>query len=135
MPAPSEPKCKSCPKTSKHDKSSQKPSTSDKYCPKNDTNTQQKPFTLDHFKMIVNALKRLGVDEKEIITYIKDGKKLDDILKAKHINPNKFKRCIIKEYCKVINEAQKNNQITCQQSKQLKATIKETIKNWLPSKS
>lgn len=91
-----------------------------------------KPFTLDHFKMIVNTLKKMGVEEQEIVTYIKEGKKLEEILKTKRINPKKFKKCIIKEYYKTVDEAQKNGQITAEQAKQLKCAIKETIKNWLP---
>ena len=35
-----------------------------------DTNNQ-KPFMLDHFKMIVNTLKKLGLEENQIVTYIK----------------------------------------------------------------
>ena len=93
-----------------------------------------KPFTLDHFKMIVNTLKKMGVEEQEIVTYIKEGKKLEEILKTKRINPKKFKKCIIKEYYKAVDEAQKNGQITTEQAKQLKCAIKETIKNWLPKK-
>lgn len=92
----------------------------------------QKPFMLDHFKMIVNALKKLGVEEKKIVTHIKEGKKLEDILKAEKIKPKKFKKCILKEYNKVVDEAQKKGQITCEQSKQLKVAIKETINSWLP---
>ena len=95
---------------------------------------KQKSFTLDHFKMIINALKKMGVKENQIITYVKEGKKLEDILKAERINTKKFKKCITKEYFKVVDEAVKNGQITAEQSKQLKAAIKETIKNWLPKK-
>ena len=96
--------------------------------------TNQKPFMLDHFKMIVVTLKKMGVEEKQIVTHIKEGKKLEDILQKENIKPKKFKRCIIKEYNKAIDEAQKSGQITCEQSKQLKAAVKETIKNWLPNK-
>ena len=95
---------------------------------------KQKPFTLDHFKMITNALKKMGVSENQIVSYIKDGKKLEDILKAEKISTKKFKKCITKEYFKVVDEAVNNGQITTEQSKQLKGAIKETIKNWLPKK-
>lgn len=95
---------------------------------------QQKPFTLDHFKMIVNALKKVGVEESQIVVYIKEGKKLEDILKAEKINTKKFKKYLMKEYFAVVDEAVKNGQITAEQSKQLKAAIKETIANWLPKK-
>ncbi len=93
-----------------------------------------KPFTLDHFKMIVNALKTLGVSEQDIVTYIKEGKKLEDILKAEKIKPKKFKKAILKEYYKALDEAEKQNLITDEQEKQLKTAIKETVKNWLPKK-
>ena len=95
---------------------------------------QQKAFTLDHFKMIVNALKKVGVEENQIVAYIKDGKKLDEILKLEKINTKKFKKCLTKEYFAVVDEAVKNGQITEEQSKQLKAAIKETVANWLPKK-
>ena len=98
-----------------------------------DTNNQ-KPFMLDHFKMIVNTLKKLGLEENQIVTYIKEGKKLEDILKAENIKPKKFKKCMLKEYYKVVDTAQKSGQITCEQAKQLKAAIKETVNNWLPNK-
>ena len=126
MPKASEtPKATTMPKASKAPKKEESPCK--KTCP-------NKPFALDHFKMIVNTLKKMGVEENEIVTYIKEGKKLEDILKAEKINPKKFKKCITKEYFKVVDEAQKNGQITCEQAKQLKAAIKETIKNWLPKK-
>ena len=133
------PSTKPCPKPmpSTAPAPSIKPST--KPCPKSTSGAtikkgEKKPFMLDHFKMIVNALKKLGVEEKEIVTYIKEGKKLEEILNEEHIKPKKFKKCILKEYNKVVDEAQKNGQITCEQAKQLKAAIKETIKNWLPTK-
>ena len=93
---------------------------------------EKKPFTLDHFKMIVCTLKQLGMEENEIADYVKQGKKLEEILKAKKINPKKFKKCIIKQYNKAIDEGVKGGQITKEQCKQLKAAIKETVNNWLP---
>ena len=105
-----------------------------KECKQNSGTKDQKPFMLDHFKMIVVTLKKMGIEEKQIVTYIKEGKKLEDILKAENIKPKKFKKCIIKEYNKTIDEAQKSGQITCEQAKQLRAAVKETIKNWLPNK-
>lgn len=93
---------------------------------------EKKTFTLDHFKMIVCTLKQLGMQESEIADYIKQGKKLEDILKAEKINPKKFKKCIIKQYNKVIDEGAKEGQLTKEQCKQLKVAIKETVKNWLP---
>lgn len=126
---PNAPSTKPCGPEQKPNGNMQKPG-----CQKPGCNAQ-KPFMLDHFKMIVNALKKLGVEEKQVVTYIKEGKKLEDILKAEKIKPKKFKKCILKEYNKVVDEAQKNGQITCEQSKQLKAAIKETINHWLPAAS
>ena len=72
------------------------------------------------------------MEEKEIATYIKDGKKLEDILVAEKISPKKFKKCILKQYCKAIDQGVKDGQITKEQSKQLKVAVKETVQNWLP---
>ena len=136
------PKVAPCPKTTTCPKAKKMPinetSPNKPGCPKlhqDEKNCEKKrPFTLDHFKMIVNTLKKMGVEENQIVTYIKEGKKLEDILKAEKINTKKFKKCITKEYFKVVDEAVKNGQITVEQSKQLKTAIKETIKNWLPKK-
>ena len=130
------PKVTPCPKASEvpiKEATPNKPGCSKVH--QDEKNTEkQKPFTLDHFKMIVSALKKMGVEENQIVTYIKEGKKLEDILKAEKISTKKFKKCIIKEYFKVVDEAVKNGQITVEQCKQLKSAIKETIKNWLPKK-
>lgn len=100
--------------------------------PKSQTEQKEKPFMLDNFKVIANTLAGLGVDEAELTSYIKEGKKLEDVLKLEKISTRKFKKCIIKEYNKVVDEAVKNKQLTCEQGKQLKVAIKQTIKNWLP---
>lgn len=100
--------------------------------PKAQTEQKEKPFMLDNFKVIANTLAGLGVDEAELTSYIKEGKKLEDVLKLEKISTRKFKKCIIKEYNKVVDEAVKNKQLTCEQGKQLKVAIKQTIKNWLP---
>lgn len=105
-----------------------------KATPEQNNKQQQKPFVLDHFKMIVNTLKQLGVEESEITNYIKEGKKLEEILKAEKISPKKFKKCMYKQYCEVIDAAVKEGKITAEQAKQLKTAIKETIHNWLPKK-
>lgn len=102
-------------------------------CPKTPMNQKEKPFMLDNFKVIANTLAGLGVDEAELTSYIKEGKKLEDVLKIEKISTKKFKKCIIKEYNKVVDEAVKNKQLTCEQGKQLKIAIKQTIKNWLPN--
>lgn len=115
-----------------------KPEKPNKGCASKKTDDKQeapqKTFTLDHFKMIVCTLKQLGMEDQEIASYIKQGKKLEDILEAKKISPKKFKKCIIKQYNKVIDEGVKEGQLTKEQSKQLKCAIKETVKNWLPNK-
>ena len=95
---------------------------------------KQKPFMLDNFKVIATTLGRFGVDEGKLTNYIKEGKKLEDVLKIEKISTRKFKKAIIKEYNKVVDEGVKNKQITCEQSKQLKVAIKQTIKDWLPQK-
>ena len=95
---------------------------------------KQKPFMLDNFKVIATTLGRFGVDEAKLTTYIKEGKKLEDVLRIEKISTRKFKKAIIKEYNKVVDEGVKNKQITCEQSKQLKSAIKQTIKDWLPQK-
>ncbi len=108
------------------------PSTKPGPCTKPAQDQKAKPFMLDNFKVIANTLAGLGVDEAKLTSYIKEGKKLEDVLKAEKISTRKFKKCVIKEYNRVVDQAVKNKQLTCEQAKQLKAAIKQTIKNWLP---
>lgn len=108
------------------------PSTKPAPCTKPTPDQKAKPFMLDNFKVIANTLAGLGVDEAKLTSYIKEGKKLEDVLKAEKISTRKFKKCVIKEYNRVVDQAVKNKQLTCEQAKQLKAAIKQTIKNWLP---
>ncbi|WP_054743796.1 hypothetical protein [Cellulosilyticum ruminicola] len=91
-----------------------------------------KPFALDNFKVIQATLAGCGVDEQELAAYIKQGKKLEDVLKEEKISTRKFKKRVLKEYCKVIDQAVKDGQLTNEQGAQLKEAIKETVKNWLP---
>ncbi len=109
-----------------------KPST----CPnkKPECPNKPKPFALDNFKVIQATLASCGVDGQELAEYIKQGKKLEDVLKAENISVSKFKKRVLKEYCKVINEAVKSGQLTNEQGAQLKDAIKDTVKNWLPKK-
>lgn len=93
-----------------------------------------KPFALDNFKVIQATLAGCGVDEQELAAYIKQGKKLEDVLKEEKISTRKFKKRVLKEYCKVIDQAVKDGQLTNEQGAQLKEAIKETVKNWLPKK-
>ena len=108
------------------------PCTKPAPCTKPTPDQKAKPFMLDNFKVIANTLAGLGVDEAKLTSYIKEGKKLEDVLKAEKISTRKFKKCVIKEYNRVVDQAVKNKQLTCEQAKQLKAAIKQTIKNWLP---
>ncbi len=110
----------------------QGPCTKPAPCTKPTPDQKAKPFMLDNFKVIANTLAGLGVDEAKLTSYIKEGKKLEDVLKAEKISTRKFKKCVIKEYNRVVDQAVKNKQLTCEQAKQLKAAIKQTIKNWLP---
>nr|WP_302599557.1 hypothetical protein [uncultured Cellulosilyticum sp.] len=109
-----------------------KPST----CPnkKPECPNKPKPFALDNFKVIQATLASCGVDEQELAAYIKQGKKLEDVLKAENISVRKFKKRVLKEYCRVINEAVKSGELTNEQGAQLKEAIKDTVKNWLPKK-
>ena len=108
------------------------PTTKPGPCTKPAQDQKAKPFMLDNFKVIANTLAGLGVDEAKLTSYIKEGKKLEDVLKVEKISTRKFKKCVIKEYNRVVDQAVKNKQLTCEQAKQLKAAIKQTIKNWLP---
>ncbi len=108
------------------------PSTKPTPCPETAPEQKNKPFMLDNFKVIANTLAGLGVDEAKLTCYIKEGKKLEEVLKLEKISTRKFKKCVIKEYNKVVDNAVKNKQLTCEQAKQLKVAIKQTIKNWLP---
>jgi hypothetical protein len=92
------------------------------------------PFVLDNFKVIERTLKCFGVDSTELANYIKEGKKLEDVLRAERISTKKFKRQVLKEYYKAVEEGVANKQLTEEQAKQLKMAIKETVKGWLPRK-
>ena len=92
------------------------------------------PFVLDNFKIIEATLNHLGVTNEELTAFIKQGKKLEDVLKIKKISIKKFKKEVIKEYYKAVDEGLLQKQINEEQASQLKNAIKETIKGWLPKK-
>ncbi|WP_069998015.1 hypothetical protein [Cellulosilyticum sp. I15G10I2] len=96
--------------------------------------SQAQPFVLDNFKVIETTLKSFGVDSRELANYIKQGKKLEDVLKAEKISIRKFKKQVMAEYFKVVDQGVTNKQLTTQQASQLKKAIKETVKSWLPRK-
>lgn len=92
------------------------------------------PFILDNFKVIEMTLNHFGVDRAKLADYIKQGKKLEDVLKAERISVRRFKNQVVKEYFKVVEDGLANNQLTEEQADQLKAAIRETVKGWLPRK-
>lgn len=91
---------------------------------------EKKTFVLDNFKIIATALDALGVDQGELNAYIKDGKKLEDVLTAEKISTRKFKKQLLKAYQGEVEEAVKAGRLTEEQGKQLKTAIKQTVKNW-----
>lgn len=97
-------------------------------------NKNGQPFVLDNFKVIETTLDHLGVKNDELTILIRQGKKLEDVLKEKKIPVKKFKKEVIKEYYRAVDEGIANKQLTTEQSDQLKAAIKETVKGWLPKK-
>jgi hypothetical protein len=95
---------------------------------------KSQPFVLDNFKVIEMTLSHFGVDSTKLADYIRQGKKLEDVLKAERISVRRFKRKIIEEYYKAVEEGVANNQLTEEQADKLKSAIKETVKGWLPRK-
>lgn len=95
---------------------------------------KKRPFMLDNFKVIEATLKGFGVDQNELRAYIGQGKKLEDVLKIEKISLKKFKKQVVKEYFKVVDEGVANKQLTEEQAKQLRKAITETVKGWLPKK-
>lgn len=92
------------------------------------------PFILDNFKVIEMTLKHFGIDSAELANYIKEGKKLEDVLKEEKISVKRFKRRVMEEYFKAVDEGVANKQLTKEQASQLKNAIKDTVKGWLPRK-
>ena len=95
---------------------------------------KMQPFILDNFKVIEMTLKHFHVDSAKLANYIKEGKKLEDVLKAEKISVRRFKKRVIEEYFKAVQEGVANKQLTQEQACQLKTAIKETVKGWLPKK-
>jgi len=95
---------------------------------------KDQPFILDNFKVIEMTLNHFGVDSIKLANYIKQGKKLEDVLKAEKISVKKFKKQVVEEYFKAVQEGIANEQLTEEQASQLKSAIKETVKGWLPRK-
>ncbi len=97
-------------------------------CPVQD----QRRFTLNNFIIIQSTLEKLGVPNDELEVLIKQGKNLQQVLKEKNIPVKKFKKEVLKEYYKAVDEGIDRNLISPEEGKRLKSAIKETIKNWLP---
>lgn len=95
---------------------------------------KSQPFILDNFKVIEMTLNHFGVDNTKLADYIKQGKKLEDVLKAERISVRRFKKRVVEEYFKAVEEGVANKQLTTEQANQLKTAIKETVKGWLPRK-
>ena len=88
-------------------------------------------FKVDNFQIIQASLQKLGIEPEELETLIKEGKKLPEILEMKEITVKKFKKVLLKEYYKVIEQGVKDKQITKTQGKMLKEAIKEKIDEWM----
>lgn len=97
-------------------------------CPMQD----QRRFTLNNFIIIQTTLEKLGISNDELEKLIKQGKNLEQVLKEKDISVRKFKKEVLKEYYKAVDEGIEKRLITPEEGKKLKSAIKETIKGWLP---
>ena len=90
-----------------------------------------KPFVLDHFGVIKDSLKEFGVSGEEVASYIREGKKLEEVLKLEKISVKSFKKEVIKQYNTRVKQGVKEGALTKEQAKKLKQAIKQTIKKWL----
>lgn len=90
-----------------------------------------KPFYLDHFGVIKSSLKKFGVSGEKLATYIREGKKLEDVLEIENIPVKKFKKEVIKQYNTRVKAGVKEGSLTKEQAKKLKQAINTTIKKWL----
>lgn len=88
-------------------------------------------FTVDNFKMITQALEKLGVSEDCLNQMIKEGKNLPEVLQTKEIEVKRFKKILIKEYYKVIKQGVEDEQLTPADAKMLKYAVKQKIMSWL----
>lgn len=102
--------------------------------PATDNESTQNTFVIDNFKVIQDALQKLGVQPEELEGMIKEGKKLPEVLELKNIPVAKFKKALLKQYYAAINEGVKNKQITKEEAKMLRAAIKEKVMSWLQTK-
>ncbi len=93
---------------------------------------EKRRFALNNFIIIQTTLEKLGIPNDELETLIKQGKNLEQVLKEKDIPVRKFKKEVLKEYYKAVDEGIDNKLITPEEGKRLKSAIKETIKGWLP---
>ena len=92
------------------------------------------PFVIDNFKVIQNALCKLGVSNEELEVMIKEGKKLPEVLEMRNIKVERFKKALLKQYYAAINEGVKNKQITKEEGKMLRIAIKAKVMSWLTTK-
>ncbi len=90
-----------------------------------------KPFYLDHFGIIKKSLKTFNVSGEKLATYIREGKKLEDVLEIENIPIKKFKKEVIKQYNAKVKEGVKEGNLTKEQAKKLRQAIDQTIKKWL----
>lgn len=93
---------------------------------------EQRRFMLNNFVIIQTTLEKLGISNDELEKLIKQGKNLEQVLKEKDISVRKFKKEVLKEYYKAVDEGIEKDLITSEEGKKLKSAIKETIKGWLP---
>ncbi|MDA3730713.1 hypothetical protein PBV87_04260 [Niameybacter massiliensis] len=92
------------------------------------------PFVIDNFKVIQNALCKLGISNEELEVMIKEGKKLPEVLEMRNIKVERFKKALLKQYYAAINEGVKNKQITKEEGKMLRIAIKAKVMSWLTTK-
>lgn len=95
---------------------------------------EQTPFVIDNFKVIQNALCKLGIPNDELEVMIKEGKKLPEVLEMRNIKVPRFKKALLKQYYNAIDEGVKNKQITKEEGKMLRIAIKAKVMSWLTTK-
>ena len=98
-------------------------------CPEKEK--ERGPFVIDNFKIISGALEKLGVAPDELQAMIKEGKKLPEVLEAKNIKVDRFKKALLKEYNQAIQKGVEDKKLTKAEGKMLRQAIKEKIMNWL----
>ena len=88
-------------------------------------------FTVDNFKMIAQALEKLGVSSEMLDEMIREGKNLPEVLEAQNIQVKKFKKVLLKEYYAIIKQGVEDGKLTKEDAKMLKYAIKQKIMAWL----